>query len=198
MHDSAARLQVLLWIDSANVLVDLVRALAWPAVVLVVFLSLRQPLKDKFTELLSLKGGGVEATFQIQPQATEKLAKELEEPAKALAGEASTTPEMRRGEIGDLIKHAVQLGFAAAGGIGTPETIVAWKDGGPDIRVLNSEEGRGGRWEVYMDRAGKFRWRLKTAAGQVVATGEGYETQAAAIAGIESVRRAASGGISDN
>jgi len=34
-----------------------------------------------------------------------------------------------------------------------------------------------GKFEVYEDRAGKFRFRLKAANGQVVATGEAYETK---------------------
>jgi uncharacterized protein len=45
-----------------------------------------------------------------------------------------------------------------------------------------------GRFEVY-----KFRFRLKASNGQVVATGEAYETKAAAKKGCESVLRAATG-----
>jgi uncharacterized protein YegP (UPF0339 family) len=41
-----------------------------------------------------------------------------------------------------------------------------------------------GRFEVYGDKAGKFRFRLKAANGQVVATGEAYETKAAAKNGL--------------
>ncbi|GAA3249787.1 YegP family protein [Pseudonocardia petroleophila] len=50
-----------------------------------------------------------------------------------------------------------------------------------------------GTFEVYQDRAGKFRFRLKASNGQVVATGEAYETKAAAKKGCESVLRAAEG-----
>jgi uncharacterized protein YegP (UPF0339 family) len=50
-----------------------------------------------------------------------------------------------------------------------------------------------GKFEVYKDRAGKYRFRLKASNGQVVATGEAYETRAAAMKGCESVRRAAEG-----
>ena len=50
-----------------------------------------------------------------------------------------------------------------------------------------------GRFEVYEDRAGKYRFRLKASNGQVVATGEAYETKAAAKKGCESVQRAADG-----
>ena len=37
-----------------------------------------------------------------------------------------------------------------------------------------------GKFEVYQDPAGKYRFRLKASNGQVVATGEAYETKAAA------------------
>lgn len=44
-----------------------------------------------------------------------------------------------------------------------------------------------GKFEVYEDKAGKFRFRLKASNGQVVAVGEDYETKAAAIKGTEAV-----------
>jgi len=50
-----------------------------------------------------------------------------------------------------------------------------------------------GKFEVYQDRAGKYRFRLKASNGQVVATGEAYETKAAAKKGCESVQNAAAG-----
>jgi uncharacterized protein len=50
-----------------------------------------------------------------------------------------------------------------------------------------------GKFEVYKDRAGKFRFRLKASNGQVVATGEAYETKASALKGCESVQKAADG-----
>lgn len=48
-----------------------------------------------------------------------------------------------------------------------------------------------GTFEVYQDRAGKYRFRLKMARGQVCAVGEAYESKAAAKKGCESVQRAA-------
>ncbi|NMH97970.1 YegP family protein [Pseudonocardia acidicola] len=50
-----------------------------------------------------------------------------------------------------------------------------------------------GKFEVYEDRAGKFRFRLKASNGQIVASGEAYESKAAAHKGCESVQRAADG-----
>lgn len=46
-----------------------------------------------------------------------------------------------------------------------------------------------GKFEVYKDKAGEFRFRLKAANGQVIATGEGYKTKASALNGIDSIRK---------
>ena len=45
-----------------------------------------------------------------------------------------------------------------------------------------------GKFELYQDKAGKFRFRLKAGNGQIIAVGEAYETKAAAQKGIESVK----------
>jgi len=45
------------------------------------------------------------------------------------------------------------------------------------------------KFEVYQDKKGEFRFRLKAANGQVIATGEGYSTKAACINGIESIKK---------
>jgi hypothetical protein len=46
-----------------------------------------------------------------------------------------------------------------------------------------------GKFELYKDKSGKFRFRLKAANGQVIAVGEAYDTKRAALGGIDSVRR---------
>jgi uncharacterized protein len=50
-----------------------------------------------------------------------------------------------------------------------------------------------GKFEVYKDGTGKYSFRLRASNGEVVASGEPYETRAAALNGCESVRRAAEG-----
>ena len=45
-----------------------------------------------------------------------------------------------------------------------------------------------GKFELFWDAAGKFRFRLKASNGQIIATGEAYESRASAMKGIESVR----------
>lgn len=46
-----------------------------------------------------------------------------------------------------------------------------------------------GKFELYKDKAGKFRFRLKAGNGQVIAVSEGYESKASANNGIASVRK---------
>ena len=48
-----------------------------------------------------------------------------------------------------------------------------------------------GTFEIYKDRKGEFRFRLKSGNGEIVATGESYKTKAAVKGGIEAVQRAA-------
>lgn len=55
-----------------------------------------------------------------------------------------------------------------------------------------------GKFELYKDGSGKFRFRLKASNGQVVAVGEAYETKASAMKGIESVRKNAAGASVDD
>ncbi|MBO5199310.1 MAG: YegP family protein [Lachnospiraceae bacterium] len=49
------------------------------------------------------------------------------------------------------------------------------------------------KFEVYADKAGEFRFRLKATNGQVIATSEGYKTLANCLNGIESVKKNAVG-----
>lgn len=45
------------------------------------------------------------------------------------------------------------------------------------------------KFEVYADKAGEFRFRLKATNGQVIATSEGYKALASCLNGIESVKK---------
>ena len=45
------------------------------------------------------------------------------------------------------------------------------------------------KFEVYTDKAGKSRFRLKAKNGQIVAVSEGYETLKACLAGVASVKK---------
>ncbi len=43
------------------------------------------------------------------------------------------------------------------------------------------------KFEMYKDKAGEFRFRLKARNGEVIATSEGYKAKVSCINGIESV-----------
>ena len=45
------------------------------------------------------------------------------------------------------------------------------------------------KFEVYTDKAGEFRFRLKATNGQVIAVSEGYKAKASCLNGIESVKK---------
>ena len=45
------------------------------------------------------------------------------------------------------------------------------------------------KFEVYTDKAGEFRFRLKARNGEIIATGEGYKAKASCLNGIESIRK---------
>ena len=45
------------------------------------------------------------------------------------------------------------------------------------------------KFEVYVDKAGEFRFRLKARNGQIIAVSEGYKAIASCMNGIESVKK---------
>ena len=55
--------------------------------------------------------------------------------------------------------------------------------------VEGYEAQRHPKFEVYADKAGEFRFRLKATNGQVIATSEGYKALASCMNGIESVKK---------
>jgi len=46
-----------------------------------------------------------------------------------------------------------------------------------------------GKFELYKDKAGEFRFRLKAGNGQTILVSEGYKAKTSALNGIESVRK---------
>lgn len=45
------------------------------------------------------------------------------------------------------------------------------------------------KFEVYLDKAGEYRFRLKATNGQIIAVGEGYKAKSGCMNGIESVKK---------
>ena len=56
------------------------------------------------------------------------------------------------------------------------------------------ETAKNPKFEIYKDKAGEFRFRLKATNGQVIAVSEGYAAMAGCKNGIESVRKNAAEG----
>ncbi len=46
-----------------------------------------------------------------------------------------------------------------------------------------------GKFEVYKDKAGEFRFRLKAANGQNILSSEGYKAKTSCLNGVESVKK---------
>jgi uncharacterized protein YegP (UPF0339 family) len=44
-------------------------------------------------------------------------------------------------------------------------------------------------FEWYIDKAGKYRFRLKAANGEMIAVSEGYASKQSCVEGIESVKK---------
>jgi uncharacterized protein YegP (UPF0339 family) len=46
-----------------------------------------------------------------------------------------------------------------------------------------------GKFEVYADKGGKFRFRLKASNGQIILVSQAYKTKTSALEGVASVQR---------
>ena len=58
-----------------------------------------------------------------------------------------------------------------------------------DQTVENFEVKKHPKYEVYTDKAGEFRFRLKAKNGEIIATGESYKAKKSCLNGIESIKK---------
>ena len=58
-----------------------------------------------------------------------------------------------------------------------------------DQTVEDFEKVKHPKFELYEDKAGEFRFRLKATNGQVIAVSEGYSSHANCLNGVESVKK---------
>ncbi|MBR4658506.1 MAG: YegP family protein [Clostridia bacterium] len=58
-----------------------------------------------------------------------------------------------------------------------------------DQTVDGFEKQKHPKFEVYTDKAGEFRFRLKARNGEIIATSEGYKSMPSCLNGIDSVKR---------
>ena len=58
-----------------------------------------------------------------------------------------------------------------------------------DQTAENFEAQKHPKFEVYTDKAGEYRFRLKASNRQIIAVGEGYKAKVGCLNGIESVKK---------
>ena len=58
-----------------------------------------------------------------------------------------------------------------------------------DQTVEGFEKLKHPKFEMYLDKAGEYRFRLKAKNGEVIATSEGYKAKESCLNGIESVKK---------
>ena len=58
-----------------------------------------------------------------------------------------------------------------------------------DRTVEGFETQKNPKFEVYQDKKGEYRFRLKSSNGQIIAVGEGYKAKAGCLNGIESIKK---------
>lgn len=78
--------------------------------------------------------------------------------------------------------------------------------GGPSQRITTGhdpgesagEEIVAAKFELYKDKSGQYRFRLKAGNGEIIASSESYKTKASARNGIESVKTNAPNAVVDD
>jgi len=81
------------------------------------------------------------------------------------------------GQVGSKFRQVSGVAGARAGGIAQSMT------------QSKAASGRIGKYVLSKNTAGRFHFTLHATNGQIIATSETYETRAAALNGINSVRR---------
>ena len=84
----------------------------------------------------------------------------------------------------EIYKHLISCRAGAASVIGNA----------PQANIENQTEEdflpkKHPKFEIYKDKAGEFRFRLKAPNGRIIAVSEGYKAMAGCMNGIESVRK---------
>ena len=58
-----------------------------------------------------------------------------------------------------------------------------------DLTEENGEKVKHPKFEVYLDKAGEYRFRLKARNGEIILASEGYKEKKSCLSGIESVKK---------
>ena len=63
------------------------------------------------------------------------------------------------------------------------------KAGVEDLSVEGAPTVKHPKFQVYVDKSGEYRFRLKATNGEIIATSEGYKAKASCLNGIESIKK---------
>ena len=66
-----------------------------------------------------------------------------------------------------------------------------------DQTLQKYEEKKNPKWEIYLDKADEYRFRLKAVNGEIIIASQGYTAKSSAKNGIDSIRRNADSDIID-
>jgi uncharacterized protein YegP (UPF0339 family) len=55
--------------------------------------------------------------------------------------------------------------------------------------TVHSKPTKTGKFEIYKDKAGEYRFRLKASNGEIIIVGEGYKVKKSCMNGIRSVMK---------
>ena len=70
------------------------------------------------------------------------------------------------------------------------ESVKACCAGGVEDQTVEGFEAvKHPKFEVYLDKGGEYRFRLKARNGEIIAVSEGYKAKASCLNGIESVKK---------
>lgn len=70
------------------------------------------------------------------------------------------------------------------------ESVRKCCEGGVEDQTIEGYETlKHPKFEVYLDKKGEYRFRLKARNGEIIATGEGYKSKASCLNGIESIKK---------
>lgn len=66
-----------------------------------------------------------------------------------------------------------------------------------DQTLQKFEEKKNPKWEIYLDKANEYRFRLKAINGEIIIASQGYTAKSSAKNGIDSIRRNVNSDIID-
>ena len=70
-------------------------------------------------------------------------------------------------------------------------SVIAVSEKAPCVDLTRGETAANPRFEIFQDKAGGYRFRLRSRNGKIIAASESYQTRYGAARGVEAARRSA-------